>query len=72
MSLTPSNLRGRWFTGTSCTGVVRVEHPDGTIDYYIGTGRGDDEQEDLQFIAEWGVHFPIAAGRVLFGDKLDD
>lgn len=61
-----------WFCGRTNVGIVRVEDEYDGIKYYIasppdvGTMRSS-EEEDIQFIADWGSSFPKAAGDVLFG-----
>lgn len=55
----------RWFAGQSCVGVVRVDNGY-EIKYYIGVGKGYDEQDDIAFIASFGSTFPTDAGEVLF------
>jgi hypothetical protein len=47
--------------------VVRVDDPHDGIKYYIGVAPGLDEQDDIQWIADWGSSFPTDAGDVLFG-----
>ena len=69
--------RTRWFTGRACIGIVQVVQ-DHELDeykatgranfkYYIGTGRGYNEQYDAEHIADWGTPFDQAAGDVMFG-----
>jgi len=65
-----------WFTGDQCIGIVQIvqEHQKqeyrqtGNADfkYYIGVGKGQNEKEDAQYIAEWGVPFPSDVGDKLF------
>ena len=57
----------RWFSGQDCVGVVKVDDPHDGIKYYIGVAIGNDEQDDIQWIAYWGSSFPTDAGDVLFG-----
>lgn len=57
----------RWFNGRSCVGVVRVNEYTNGSKYYIGVGNGEDEEQDIEFIAAWGSKFPNDAGDVLFG-----
>jgi hypothetical protein len=66
---------GTWFaTGDDhIVGVVRVEmdndesdEPRRVIRYFIGTGRGRNQQVDQQGIADWGAVFPTAVGALLF------
>ena len=66
----------RWFAGRDCVGIVQVveEHEKDTyrqtglanFQYFIGVGKGHDEKEDMQFIADWGTRFDVAAGNTLF------
>lgn len=66
----------RWFAGRACVGIVQVV-PDhekdsyrqtgqANFNYYIGVGQGLNEKEDMQFIADWGTRFDVAAGNTLF------
>ena len=56
----------RWFCGSSNVGIVQVEFDDG-IGYYIGSPPViRTENEDAQWIADWGSTFPKDAGDVLF------
>jgi len=66
-----------WFCGRTMVGIVRVETEYEGIKYYIasppGEAKGNNEEEDIQFIADWGSTFPRHAGDVLFGvDPLRD
>jgi hypothetical protein len=56
----------RWFNDI---GIVRVEDEYDGIQYFIKYARGEDEQEDIKHIMDWGYRFPIDAGDVLFGVK---
>ena len=66
----------RWFTGRTCVGIVQVvqEHEkddyrqtgEANFQYYIASVPGFNEEEDKQFIADYGVHFDVAAGNTLF------
>ena len=62
----------KWYcAGHGNAGIVRVEDDFEGIKYYIGAFPGEEgnhnEQEDIQWIAEWGSSFPKAAGDMLFG-----
>lgn len=58
----------RWFTGTSCVGIVRVMMPYGEgIRYFINSATGMDEGVDTEHIAAWGASFPNDIGDILFG-----
>ena len=64
----------KWYcAGHGNAGIVMVEDEHDGIKYYIGScpgeARGHNEQEDIQWIADWGSSFPIDAGDVLFGVK---
>jgi hypothetical protein len=52
-------------------GIVQVEDQYDGIKYYIasppGEAKGHNEQEDIDFIADWGSTFPKQAGDLLFG-----
>lgn len=56
----------RWFNDI---GIVRVDTALDGIVYFIGYAKGNDEEEDKQFIADWGSRFPEQVGDVLFGVK---
>lgn len=61
----------RWFCGRTQVGIVQVNEPYEGIKYYIasppGEAKGYNEDEDIQFIADWGSTFPKDVGDVLFG-----
>ena len=62
----------KWYcAGHGNAGIVRVEDDFEGIKYYIGSfpgeERGHNEEEDMQWIANWGSSFPKAAGDMLFG-----
>ena len=57
----------RWFSGTSCVGIVRVNDPYDGIKYYISSATGMNEQVDMEHIAAWGATFPNDVGDTLFG-----
>ena len=57
----------RWFSGTSCVGIVRVNDPYDGIKYYISSATGMDEKIDMEHIAAWGATFPNHVGDILFG-----
>ena len=54
----------RWF---DTVGIVRLEHGDGEIRYYIKDVTGNFQIDDVEIVAQWGLSFPKAAGDVLFG-----
>lgn len=57
-----------WFSGVAAIGIVRVETDYDGIKYYIGAPiETTTEQQDAQYIADWGLTFPLDAGDVLFG-----
>lgn len=60
-----------WFSGRSCVGIVRIEDPYDGVKYYIGCppgeAHGNNEEEDTQWIADWGAKFPKEIGDKLFG-----
>lgn len=60
-----------WFCGRTNVGIVQVEDPYEGLKYYIasppGEAKGNNEQEDIDFIAGWGSTFPKDAGDKLFG-----
>ena len=59
----------RWFSGGHVVGIVRVDVPYEGIKYYIGSGHGDDEQVDIDYISAFGATFPSDVGDILFGVK---
>ena len=61
----------RWFSGTSCVGVVKVDMPHEGIKYFISGCTGQNEEVDKEHIAAWGATFPNDVGDMLFGfDKI--
>ena len=57
----------RWFSGTSCVGIVRVDMPYEGIKYFISSCTGQSEEVDKEHIAAWGATFPNDVGDMLFG-----
>ena len=62
-----------WFSGRSCVGIVRVLSEYDGIQYYIGCPPFSDfspnrEEDDIQWIADWGARFPREVGDILFGE----
>jgi hypothetical protein len=58
-----------WYcAGHGNVGIVKVEDPYDGVKYYIGSFQGHNEEEDIQWIMDWGSTFPKSAGAVLFGD----
>lgn len=57
----------RWFSSSTCVGVVRVDDEYDGIKYYIGAVAGLSEDADKERIADWGARFPNDAGDILFG-----
>ena len=61
-----------WFSGRSTVGIVQVNDKwDGTI-YFIGSPPFSEyspnrEDDDIQWIADWGARFPKTIGDQLFG-----
>jgi hypothetical protein len=70
MSVNESVKGVRWFSGRSLVGIVQVEDKYDGIKYYIasppGEEKGNNEEEDINFIADWGTTFPKPAGDALF------
>lgn len=64
-----------WFSARSCVGLVQCQTEYEGVKYYIGCPPGEDkgfnEEEDIQWIADWGAKFPQEAGDLLFGVKND-
>ena len=61
-----------WFSGRSLVGIVRVKTEFDGVHYYIGSPpgeeKGNNEEEDVEWIANWGSRFPRNIGEILFGD----
>lgn len=56
-----------WFTSTKGTvGVAKVIDPLEGICYFISAVDGFNEEDDKEFIADWGARFPNDAGDKLF------
>ena len=60
-------LEARWFSGTSCVGIVKCQTDQNVIKYYIGAANGVAETWDAEQIMKWGSTFPVDAGDLLFG-----
>jgi len=58
-----------WFCGSTNVGIVRV-YQDGRFMYYIGGCAGLNEDDDKQYIADWGSTFPSDVGELLFSETL--
>lgn len=66
-----------WYAGNECIGIVQVvqEHlkeeyrqtGDTDYKYYIGVGKGNNENDDAWHIADYGLPFDKYAGDALFG-----
>ena len=61
-----------WFCGRSNVGIVRVDDQWDGIRYYIGSPpmreySPNSEEDDKQWIADWGSSFPREVGDILFG-----
>jgi len=67
----PRPLSSIWFTNRDgCTGIVRTFDIEDGYKYYIGhTFPNNSEEQDAQYIADWGSTFPRIAGDALFGIK---
>lgn len=57
----------RWFSSTSCVGIVRAHDEHTGTKYYIGNASGTNEEFDANHIMSWGAKFPEEAGNLLFG-----
>lgn len=61
-------IHSTWFTNSQGTiGIVRVHTEHDGIKYYIGRSIMEREEDDAQYIAEFGSSFPTKAGDALFG-----
>lgn len=56
----------RWMN--SVIGVLKVDIEYDGVKYLIGVGKGLSEDDDIQYIADYGSTFPPEAGRALFND----
>jgi hypothetical protein len=67
-----------WFSGRSTVGIVRVVDEWDGVQYYIGSPPMSEhspwaEEQDMQWIADWGARFPRLLGDTLFnGDPIRD
>ena len=70
MSVNESVKGVRWFSGRSDVAIVQVDDKYDGIKYYIasppGEAKGNNEQEDIEFVASYGATFPKPAGDILF------
>jgi hypothetical protein len=57
----------RWYNGYDCVGIVYAHDDYDGPKFYIGVGRGEDEEEDVQKIMSWGARFDPALGCLMFG-----
>lgn len=57
----------RWFSGTSCVGIVKAIDDHSGVKYYIGSASNIDEIFDADHIMRWGAKFPNEVGDLLFG-----
>jgi len=62
----------KWYcAGHGNVGIVKVNDNYDGIKYYIGSfpgeEKGHNEEEDIQWIMDWGSTFPKEAGDLLFG-----
>ena len=56
----------RWFSGTSCVGIVKALDEIKGVKYYIGNASNINEIWDADQIMKWGAPFPDNVGNVLF------
>lgn len=62
-----------WFNSRSLVGIVQVQTEYDGVHYYIGSPpfsehSPNQEQDDIQWIADWGARFPRELGEQLFGE----
>lgn len=50
-------IKVSWITGRNTIGVVLAKNEIGELHAYIGVGTGNNEQEDIQTILDWGNKF---------------
>lgn len=63
------NIQGYcWFSGISTIGLVVVQVDD-KLKAYISTVKGDDQNQDLQKIIDYGTYFPLEEANSII-DKL--
>lgn len=61
-------VAAEWFcAGHGNVGVVMVVDEYEGVKYYIGACKGIDEEDDKQWIADWGSRLPNHVGNALFG-----
>jgi len=61
-------LESVWFSpgkGAHLIGIVKTLNEIGEIKFYIGSGKGNDKDEDEKSIAEYGARFPNECGEKL-------
>ena len=58
----------RWFTGRDCIGIVLVDNGF-ELKSYIAKVQGNNEDEDLNFIMDYGTMFPVEEAKSLVGYK---
>jgi len=55
-----------WFSGKDCVGIVIIDN--GREEKaYIGQANTTDEEEDKEYIANWGAKFPLDIAKKLMG-----
>lgn len=59
-------LAYRWFpTNKGTIGILITKNTQNKIRAYIGIGAGLDEEDDKNYIADWGSSFPLDVAKVL-------
>lgn len=59
-----------WFTnGSGCIGIVMVKDNGPDPMFYISSVLGHHEEDDREFVMNYGATFPFEAGLTLFGVK---
>jgi len=48
-------IKVSWITGRNTIGIVLAKNEIGELHVYIGVGTGNDEDEDIQSILDWGT-----------------
>lgn len=56
----------RWYTSRTCVGVVLCEREDGTVGCYMGSGYGENEQEDIEDIKNYGAKVEYTVAKAIF------
>lgn len=74
IDMSPKLLGYCWFGGKTCVGIVLIETKyTNEVKAYIATVAGIDEKRDIDYIIDWGTHFPVEEAKSIiekYGTKL--